>query len=251
MGDFLFGEDPSIQYAQSPQQSQAQQLTMPLLQKMFGQALGQPYISGYETRTIDTPASGGQWGWQPQMNDFGYSPYTPGSSQQMQIPTYTTPQAGDMNLWNIPNAYNIPQAVAPTSGWFNSLSPEVMQGLWEPYEQGASQLAERMGAAGMSGSARGGYSGTAGDAFGRYYSDASKNIGTQAWNMTSPGMMANWGAQLGQGQEMWNAQLNQNMAPWNMLQGIWGASLPNTVVDPGSQGLVSQLAPFAMMGLMG
>lgn len=149
--------------------------------------------------------------------------------------------------WNIPS-YNVPDAYGPTKNWFNSISPDVMEGLWEPYEFAASQLGERMGAGGQLGSARGGYSGTAGDSFGRFYAEAGKDIGTQAWNMMSPGIMANWSAQLGQNQNLWMQQLQRNMYPYSIMSGMLGASMPNTVVNQGSQGVMQSILPALAMG---
>ena len=85
-------------------------------------------------------------------------------------------------LWDV-GSYNIPgvpqNQVMPTQGWWGGMAPEVRAGLWEPYEQGADLLTERMGAGGQAGSAMGGFSGAYGDAMGRYYADASKQVGLQ------------------------------------------------------------------------
>ena len=273
MGGLFGGSEPSISYAQSPQQAQGMQMTLPLLQKAFGQATGTPYISGYETVNVPgsySPMPSGSW--RDYGLDYGSMDYSQPYQQQTapyyyQKPIYTTPQESTtLNLWdipsyNIPSPYNLPQAPQPTAGWFKSISPNVMQGLWEPYDFAASQLGERMGASGSIGSARGGYSGTAADAFGRFYSDAGKDIGMNAWNMMLPGMqnqwqaeltrnMGMWGEQLGLNKYMAQQQLQQNQYPWNLAPTLWGASMPSTVVNQGQQGLFESVLPIAeIMGM--
>ena len=205
--------------------------------------------------------------------------YFPTDYSQGQTPTANPPLAagGGMNVFN-PNmplwdigGYNVPQTptinpqqAMPYSGW--TPSPQVMAGLWEPYQQGANLLTERMAAGGQAGSAMGGFSNAYGDAMGRYYQDASKNIGLQAWQMTQPalmaGMMGNnannmaqWNAMLGQGRDIWGAQLQEQMYPWQIMGNLMGGgSLQSQPVvnpgDPTGQYAMQALSTIAMLALM-
>ena len=130
--------------------------------------------------------------------------------------------------------FNIPSAVTPSSGWFNNLSPDVMKGIWEPYNEGANQMMETMGMNGQIGSARGGYSGTGGNAMGRYYADAATDVGKQAWDMTSPGLMNEW-----------QARLQALLLPYGIFPGMMGETYPNPVVKQGSPGLGQSLLGIA------
>ena len=137
------------------------------------------------------------------------------------------------SLYNIPSVQNL----MPTKEWWNQLSPEVMGGLWSPYNEGAKQMMETMGAGGQLGSAVGGYSGAGETALGRYYQDAAKNVGLQAWGMTYPGLSADY-----------SAQLQQSMLPYSLLPGMFGGTYSTPVVSQGGNGLSSML-PLLMLGM--
>lgn len=122
----------------------------------------------------------------------------------------------------------------PNAGWFSGLSPEIKQGLWEPYNEAALNMINTMGGQGLL-SARGGYSGQAQSALGELYSKAGTNVGLNAWNMMSP---------------------IQNLGftnPWNMLPqyaGVGSQLTPNAVVKPDEPNYFEQMAPIAgMFGL--
>lgn len=174
-------------------------------------------------------------------------------------------QLWDVGSYNVPQTpWMNPQQAMPTSGWFNNMSPQVKAGLWEPYEQGADLLTERMGAGGQAGSAMGGMSGAYGDAMGRYYGDAQNKVGMQAWQMQQPALqaamlgnnannMAGWGAMLGQNKDIWSQQLQQQMFPWQAMMGMTGGgglnSQPVVSPDSGAQMTQSmmQMIPLIMM----
>lgn len=161
--------------------------------------------------------------------------------------------------------YNIPTAVGPTEAWYGGLSPDVMAGVWAPYNEGAKQMLELMG-----GSTRGGYSGATGAALGKYFSDAATDVGLQAWNMSQPGLMANWQAELAANQ-MGYANLMQEgmtdyqnelarqqadyqsaMQAWQMpysALGLIGGSYSTPVVQqqPGLLDIAGAAFPWAMM----
>ena len=145
--------------------------------------------------------------------------------------------------WDTPsspqNFYDIPSTnqMMPQQGWMNNLDSGVKKGLWEPWEQGANQLGERFGNAGMGGSARGGMSGSAAAGFGKYYQDAAKDVGMQAWNMVQPAQQAGWGAELGRGRELAQERLTSQQYPWQMAPGLLGGSAAYPIVRQGTQGL--------------
>lgn len=132
------------------------------------------------------------------------------------IPTAPTMPSMTGVLSGVP-MYDLPNTVAPTTDWWNSLAPEIKAGAWAPYEQAANQLQERMGGSGQLGSARGGYSGAAGAAFGDYYAQAANTYGQGLWNMSQPGLMADYNAQLqrgitGYGNQLTEQQMNYQNA---------------------------------------
>jgi len=76
----------------------------------------------------------------------------------------------------------------PSLSWWNSMAPQILEGLYGSYEMGSENLLEQMQMHGGMGSPGGGMSGAAGSALGSYWSDAARNVGTQAWQMSQPGM---------------------------------------------------------------
>ena len=133
-------------------------------------------------------------------------------------PVLQGPQAPDLN--QIP-MYNLPTAPQPTAQWYNSLSPDVMAGLWSPYQQAGKQLVEQLGAQGQAGSARGRYSGAAGVALGELASQGAQNVGLQAWNMSQPGLMADYTAQLQRNQMPYQNAIQQQMADYQTALTTW------------------------------
>jgi len=189
------------------------------------------------------------------------------------IPTAPTMPSMSGVLSNVP-MYNIPNAVGPTTDWWNSVDPNIKAGAWAPYEQGASALGEKLGSMGQLGSARGGVSGNAAAGFGDYYAQAANQYGLGLWNMSQPGLMADYNAQLQRGitgygnqlteqgmnyQNQMN-QINQNynnqmtawQLPWQMATN-YNSLMPSGTYHADSGGTMgsimgsatSILAPFA------
>jgi len=169
--------------------------------------------------------------------DLGQQPYlgVPQMGGQLSgIPMYDVPQ------------FNIPQ---PTSGWFDSMSPEIKQGLYEPYNESGRQMLELMGSRGQVGSGSSGYTGAAGVALGELGSRAGRDVGMNAWNMMAPNeMMANqamWGAELARNQTGYNAATQEAMMdyggqmeawrmPFSMASQLYPASIPGGQASTGS-----------------
>ena len=131
-------------------------------------------------------------------------------------------------LWDVPGMPDVPPPVMPSAGWFNSIAPEVKQGLWEPYREAGQQLGETFGSRGQQGSQRGGPSGTYGAAMGSFAADASKNVGLQAWQMTAPQMMDYRNQQYEGAMRERGDYLQAQQAPWTLFPSYLGGvgSLP-------------------------
>lgn len=121
-------------------------------------------------------------------------------------------------------------SLMPNAGWFNNLSPEIKQGMWEPYNEAGRNMINQMGGNGMV-SARGGFSGSGQTALADLYSKAGTQVGSQAWNMINP------------------IQQQGFTNPWSAMTGYTGTGAgvtPSAVVNPGSPSVWSQAAPFGM-----
>ena len=163
------------------------------------------------------------------------------SPQQSQVWQYIQPllakmsQAGTSgyggNMWQIPMPPSAPQAILPNTGWFNNLAPEVKTSLSEPMNYALDVLGERMGQAGSSGSARGGYSGAYGVAAGKLASEFAENMGNQAWQMTYPQLQNQQTQDWNMAQSLWQNRLQQNAYPYSALTGMTGGTYANPVVS--------------------
>jgi len=217
---------------------------------------------GGETSTSYDPSPWAQQVYNKSWNAFSQGMERAQADQPLwdTLPTPNAPQAPSAaGIYSGVQQYNIPNTVAPTQGWYNSISPEVQRGLWEPYNQGAKQLMETLGGQGSLGNARGGYTGAAGAALGKYYSDASTNIGTQAWNMMQPGMMANWNAELNKNMgarneyqqenlQNYNQELLRHEREWQNAMNIWNSQ--QGALQAGRQNAM-QIVPSVASGVPG
>jgi hypothetical protein len=162
--------------------------------------------------------------------------------------------------------YQIPstESMMPTKSWWDSLSPDVMAGVWAPYQQASQGMLEQLGGMGQLGSARGGATGAAGAALGQFGADAANKVGLQAWQMSQPAAQMGWQAQLGQNQQGYQNQLTesqtnyanqvaQQQADYQMQQQIWGMPFGMTGMIPGtySQGITTQPQSTNWMGMLG
>jgi hypothetical protein len=169
-------------------------------------------------------------------------------------PAWYTPGAPQSGGYKV-QGYDVPsnQSLMPTSTWYGNISPEVKAGLNAPYDEARQQMFEQMGSQGQMGSASGGYSGAAAAALGKFEATRANNVGLQAWQMTQPGLQADYNARLAQNQYLsnqnnaasqWQAGTNQavNMAQWQNLAeaykfpytglpGLLGGTYSSPVVD--------------------
>lgn len=186
---------------------------------------------------------------------------------QIGMPNYGAPMAPTAPsmtgvLSGIPQ-YQIPstQSMMPTQEWWNSLSPDVMQGVWAPYQQASKGMLEQLGGIGQLGSARGGATGAAGAALGQFSADAANKVGLQAWQMSQPAMQLGWQAQLAQNQQGYGNQLTeantnyqnqlaQQQKDYQTAMQAWGLPFGLTGMMPGtySQGITTQ--PSSGLGSM-
>jgi hypothetical protein len=160
------GSQTRTEYAQSPEQRQVFNALMPTI------------------RRIGSAGGGSLW-------DIPTAPMAPTARQ------YTSPT---------PQGYNVPDAVAPTQNWWDSIASPVMAGLNAPWNDARNQMFESLGQAGSLGSAGAGMSGAAGAALGEFESNRANQMGLQAWNMMQPGLMNQWQGQLGANQYLTGMQ---------------------------------------------
>lgn len=145
------------------------------------------------------------------------------------------------------------QYLMPSQGWYQNLSPEVMSGVWEPYNEGARQMLEVMG-----GNPRAGYSGATGAALGKYYENAATDIGRQAWEMTQPAYQAQYTNLLQERSSDYqqelarrNADYQAAMRAWEMpfsALGLMGGTYSTPIVtqQPGLLDVMSSIGSFAL-----
>ena len=160
-----------------------------------------------------------------------------------------------------PDIYNVPSGdgLMPTKGWYDSISPEVKQGLWEPWNDASNQMMQNMSGVGQFGSPGGGMSGAALNAQGSLYADAGQQVGQQAWNMMAPGQQAMWQANLGRNVDQYNTSLQpwQNnyqsgMQDWNITQSQMqnmSAGTPTGIVSQQGNPWAGAASGAAMGGL--
>lgn len=185
-----------------------------------------------------------EWGPQQKQMYNAAWPFMQGmaqyGAQNMGKPNMGAPMMGaPPSLYDVPSGQNL----MPTQGWYDNISQEVKQGLWEPWNDAANQLQMNMGVQGQLGSPRGGYSGAAGTGLGQLYADAGQQVGMQAWNMTQPGNQAMWQANLGRNVAGYNANMGQYQQNYNTELEAWRypfQTLPNVAMGNQATGLVSQ-----------
>ena len=177
---------------------------------------------------------------------------------QSGTPAWQIPQMPDIP--EMPSAYQGIERAMPTSAWWNSISPDIKQAAWQPYEDMTDNLMESLGYGGSVGSPSGGFSGAAGEALGReVVSRAATQIPAQLWNMTGPQMQQAWqqdyGTEKGRvlaGYES-EAQRRQEQLraisyPWQTLPGLLGGTYSDAIVDPGEASPIAGILGGASSG---
>jgi len=218
------GGKTETEYTSSPEQQAIMRALMPLIQGLSGygqRGMGGEYPEGAPS-TLGQPSA-------PQMPSAegvltGTDMYK--IPEMAQASPYDVPDIYKVNPYALATfgqlgSYDVPGAVLPSKDWYGSMSPEVMEGVWAPYQEGAEQMLEAFG-----GTAGAGISGAHAAAMGKYFADASKDVGLQAWQMSQPGMMAEWQAQVGRGRDIWG----EEAARQRIMQGqrvgaardVWG-----------------------------
>lgn len=219
------GSEPSIGYAQSPEQRQIYGMVAPYLQQAFSQG-------GWNISEPPDPRN--------------------------EIPSMQG-VLSDIPMYDIPST----EMLQPTQQWWEGVSPDVKAGLWQPYQEASQQLTEYMGGRGQMGSARGGFSGSAGAGMGEIMAQGAMNVPLQAWQMGEQGRMAGWGAELGRNQRGYQNLVQEaltdygrheqafggQMQQWGMenqlfggVPSMLGGTYPSSVVNPGSPDQSGQIA---------
>jgi len=154
-------------------------------------------------------------------------------------PVYDIPKQ-----WDIPQQWDIPgtNTMLPSQQNFDQFSPQVMNALWHPANQGLDLLFNKLGGMGQLG-VPGAVSPAAGAASGRYMSEMAPQITQQAMQYIMPALQQNyqsqlgrnqtmWQEQLGRGKTMWEAQHTQAQMPFGILPGLLGGTYAQPVVKP-------------------
>jgi hypothetical protein len=179
----------------------------------WGMPLERPSIPSPITAKPDT---GGPWGT-PSGDDYILSP------PAAKLLNLLGPQMSQLGtggpLWDVP------LAVGPTADWYGNLSPDVMQGVWAPYQDASKQFMEQLGAGGLATSQRGGISGAGAAGLGKFWEQAGRNVGQQAWGMTAPGLMAKY-----------EADINAMQYPWMARQQLFSQAMPTPKIDQSGGG---------------
>ncbi len=209
-----------VKYTQSPEQRQLFESIMPMVQGM----------AGYGTERF-----------------FGGAP-------QMGAPS----MAGVLTsqpMYDIPN----PSTAMPTADWWGSLAPQVKAGLYAPYVEAGEGLMAAMGGRGQLGSERGGFSGATGAAMGELASNAARDVGLNAWQMTAPMAMTGWQADLARNMGAYNVGQQERLADYNTAMNVWnrpmstmgmlGMGMPQGMVQPSGGGIGGMFSGGLMGGL--
>ena len=229
------GSDSGVDYEQSPEQRAIYDMISPHLQTAFNQG-----------------------GW-----DISQPP-----DPRSEIPSMQGVLSG-VPMYNLPSS----ESLQPTQQWWQGVSPDVKAGLWQPYKEAGSQLAEQMGGQGQWGSMRGGPSGAAGAAMGEIASKGALQVPMQAWQMGEQGRMTDYQSELNRNQQDYQNRLQEAMADygrheqafgggmerWRQSQSLYGAipgmlggTYSQPIVDPGSPDQTGQVlgSLMSMMGMM-
>jgi hypothetical protein len=175
----------------------------------------------YRTKTISSPES------QAALEAFMPALRRIGEAATKGKQLYEVPQAPLVD-------YN-PGQYAPSAGWFSGLDPSITQGMWEPYNQGANQLAEQLSSFGGLGSARGGVSGMGAAGLGKFWENASQNVGMNAWNMMGPtreAQAAQTSAAQNAAMQQWLQQILATQSAYGPVAGIVGGAMPTPALVP-------------------
>jgi hypothetical protein len=205
---------------------------------------------------------GGQFGGQFAPN-LG-APSAPGLPSMQGVlsgvPMYDVPQ---QPTYDIPDV----RSMMPGATWWGDLDPSIKAGIRAPYEDASQQLAEQLGAKGMTGSGASPYSGQAQAGLGQFWADAAPAMAQQGWGMVAPALGAGWGAELSRNQfglqNQWAANLQRNQLGYEQgiqenltdyqnqikqLQSDYATSMQAWQMPYGMMGMTPQLLPTGILG---
>ena len=190
------GGDTTVKYKTPKEAQQMLSAIMPMVQGL-GQYGTERYFGG--APQLGAPSMSGVLTGQQMYDIPGYN-----------VGSYSTP---NYNVGSYRTAD--PTQAMPTSAWYNSLAPEVKAGLYAPYAEAGQGLMEAMGARGQAGGASTPYTGALGAGLGRIASEAAQNVGLNAWQMTSPALMAGMQAENQRNRDVYQQQSFGNQALFN------------------------------------
>lgn len=175
-----------------------------------------------------------------------------------QLPTAALPRP-DYDV----GGYDVGQAPMPDQAWQQRTQP-LRDAQQFQLQQTLGQTMEGLGGMGMAGSGMGGLSGAGGAGMMERFMQMQPQQEMNLWQMTQPGMMAEYAGQLGQARDVWGAELGKGqlgyqtglqeslmnfqnqMLPFQGAMGMMPGTYAQPVVYPGQEGLMG-----GFMGGMG
>lgn len=213
------GSTTTTEYVQSPEQREIYQAVLPTIQQ------------------ISARGAGGAPLW-----DVGNIPNIPRTTDTTGLLTGVTDPSAAGVMTGVPmpsmegvltgvGAYGIPEAVMPSTGWYQDIAPEVMAGIQSPYVEASEAMMGRMEQMGQLGTARGGVSGGAGAALGEFAARSAKDIGMQAWQMTAPQLMQRRQEMLAQNIAQREEMQRERMGDWESMTQMAGLARQERQAD--------------------
>jgi hypothetical protein len=252
-----------IEYAQSPEQREIYKMLYPAIRALSGQTSGKPPAGAIEhegnwyTKVDSGNFSGSNWKTMEQglRNQAKHIPGAivtrKGNETVLLKPVAPEEFSSTASAYDIPKQWNIPSPanMMPSQQNFEQFSPQVMNALWHPANQGLDLLFNRLGGMGQLG-VPGAVSPAAGAASGRYMSEMAPQITQQAMQYIMPALQTNYQEQLGRNKTMWEAQATQAQMPFGILPGLLGGTYAQPVVHPQQANPMSGAIAGGMSGAM-
>jgi len=233
-----------ISYESSPEQAQLFKLLQPLIEGVSEYGMHNMYRP-----MVERLFGGGGGKWNPMGGkSMDAGPFSP----NLGAPSAPTLPSMQGVLTGVP-PYNIPSAknMMPGANWWADLDPSVKAGISAPYQDASKQLAEQLGAKGMTGSQASPYSGQAQAGMGQFWADAAPSMAQQGWGMVAPALQSEWGAQLGRNQMGYQQGLQESMTDYQnqikQMQSDYGTAMQAWQMPFSLMGMTPQTLPTGIM----
>jgi hypothetical protein len=195
-----------------------------------------------------------------------------GQLQDMMMPVLQNLFSGNLPTASLPRpdydvgGYNVPDAPMPDADWYANTQKLRDAQQWQ-LDQTLGKTMEGLGGFGMLGGGLTGLTGAGGAAMMERFMQMQPQQEMNLWEMTQPGLMAEFQGQLGQNRDIWGAELgkekwgyqtglNESMLNWQnqMLpftgaMGMFPGTYSQPVVNPGQPGMLPSL--LGLGGMLG